>query len=238
MFQKGYGEGSKYDGYYIYDQIYFGPIENTNNSIFYPMGCVTSETHYFYTQKADGILGMKMTKKNEVTPFVQQLYKKSIIKHLSFSLCFGHIGGIMSFGSYPTDILIGNMQYTSLNSDGYKVQIHRILVDEQIIDNSNVDTVVIDSGTTYTYFGSSLFNSFMEKLDTYCKKLNACKGVRNFQSHDKCFLLNQEISEKEFLESYPIITFEFSKSALYYWYPTDYMVKTSDNSYCLGLDYD
>jgi Eukaryotic aspartyl protease len=202
------------------------------------MGCVTSETHFFYSQKADGILGMKMTKKNEATPFIQQLYKKSKISHLSFALCFGNIGGSMSFGGYPSELVLDKMQYTGLDLNGYKVTIQRMLIDEQIIDNINGNSVIVDSGTTYTYFSSTLFNSFMDKLDIYCKKLNSCKGIQDYQVHDKCFILNQDTTEEEFYASYPIITFDFSKSALYQWYPSDYMVKTDDNRYCLGIDYE
>jgi hypothetical protein len=67
-----------YDGYIVNDQIYFG--ENTHPSedgISYNFGCVKKETNYFYTQKADGILGMSRgggNSKNLFTPIYDVMY--------------------------------------------------------------------------------------------------------------------------------------------------------------------
>ncbi len=49
-----------YDGYVVKDQIYFDENYHAeqNNKIKYTFGCVKRETSIFYTQKADGILGL------------------------------------------------------------------------------------------------------------------------------------------------------------------------------------
>lgn len=48
-----------YDGYIVKDLVYFGEGAHPNSDGFmYTFGCVKKETNYFYTQLADGILGM------------------------------------------------------------------------------------------------------------------------------------------------------------------------------------
>ena len=58
-FYQGYAEGSYYEGYVVSDQIYFGNNYHFGqDALTYSFGCVKKETHYFYTQKVDGILGL------------------------------------------------------------------------------------------------------------------------------------------------------------------------------------
>jgi hypothetical protein len=54
-------EGSSYSGYLVSDQIYFGNEWHFGHSaISFTFACVEKETNYFYSQAADGILGMGM----------------------------------------------------------------------------------------------------------------------------------------------------------------------------------
>lgn len=76
-FYQGYAEGSLYDGYIVNDKIYFGEsIDSDQDGIAYNFGCVKQETKYFYTQKADGILGMSRggENKNLFTPIYEVMY--------------------------------------------------------------------------------------------------------------------------------------------------------------------
>ena len=58
-FYQGYAEGSKYEGYLVSDQFYFGENYHFGQDAFtYTFGCVKLETKYFYSQDADGILGL------------------------------------------------------------------------------------------------------------------------------------------------------------------------------------
>ena len=62
-FYQGYAEGSRYDGYVVRDQIYFGENYHYGRDAFeYTFGCAKLETNYFYTQDADGILGLSQEK--------------------------------------------------------------------------------------------------------------------------------------------------------------------------------
>ena len=52
-------EGSSYTGFVVEDQVLFGDNYKENNDKFkFVFGCIYRETNLFYTQNADGILGM------------------------------------------------------------------------------------------------------------------------------------------------------------------------------------
>lgn len=65
-------------------------------------GCVTTETHLFYSQAADGILGM--TKSNGASPYMKPIFQlmkeKQLIDHELFALCLGKNGGYFQIGGY------------------------------------------------------------------------------------------------------------------------------------------
>ena len=54
-------EGSSYSGYLVQDKIYFGDEwHHGHDGIDFTFACVENETNHFYSQDADGILGMGM----------------------------------------------------------------------------------------------------------------------------------------------------------------------------------
>lgn len=60
-FGQAYGEGSSYHGFWVEDNFYFGTPVQKDDKFKYQFGCVTNETNLFYTQEADGILGLSST---------------------------------------------------------------------------------------------------------------------------------------------------------------------------------
>lgn len=58
-FYQGYMEGSSYTGFMVQDQMHFGDQYKSGSDAFnFVFGCIYKETKLFYTQRADGILGM------------------------------------------------------------------------------------------------------------------------------------------------------------------------------------
>jgi Eukaryotic aspartyl protease len=95
-FQQSYGEGSSYSGFLVRDLVHFGEGYHPDLDAFnFTFGCATTETHLFYLQEADGILGM--TKGNMAAPQMRPIFEvmkeRKIIDNSMFSLCLGKNGG-------------------------------------------------------------------------------------------------------------------------------------------------
>ena len=86
-FKTSYSEGSSLEGIYINELIRFGEDYNLKIGSYSPIGCTTSETHLFFTQKADGIMGLANTENN----FIFILEKVGAINNSIFSLCFAQM---------------------------------------------------------------------------------------------------------------------------------------------------
>lgn len=104
-FNQAYGEGSSYSGFLARDTFYFGSDYHVGDDAFdMTFGCVTQETHLFYTQEADGILGL--TKSNSATsgglmkPIFEQMADKGVIDQKTFTLCLGKNGGYFQVGGF------------------------------------------------------------------------------------------------------------------------------------------
>ena len=63
----------------------------------YTFGCVHTETKYFYSQEADGILGLSSEKPsqnlNRFEPIYDVMQEQGIIDKRQFSMCLGKNGG-------------------------------------------------------------------------------------------------------------------------------------------------
>lgn len=52
-------EGSNYEGFMVNDKLFFGDrIGPNDEGVKFVFGCIYKETKLFFTQKADGIMGM------------------------------------------------------------------------------------------------------------------------------------------------------------------------------------
>jgi len=150
-------------------------------------GCQTSLTGLFKTQLADGIMGMD----NGETSFWKQMKSSGSIDSNNFSLCFakqtialrdGTMAGTLTMGGVDTRLHETPMVYASntRTTGFYAVKLRKIYLREgggesaksedltkvrpiDIDDDSlNYGGVIVDSGTTDTYFTSKLAAPFKQ----------------------------------------------------------------------------
>ena len=97
-FYQGYAEGSRYEGFVAKDSLYFGENFHYGVDMFnYTFGCIHTETKYFYSQEADGILGLSAQKPrmnlNRFEPIYDVMKEQGIIEKRQFAMCLGKNGG-------------------------------------------------------------------------------------------------------------------------------------------------
>lgn len=85
--------------------MYFGENFRYGIDMFeYTFGCVHTETKYFYSQEADGILGLSNEKPsqnlNKFEPIYEVMQEQGIIDKKMFSMCLGKNGGYFQIGGY------------------------------------------------------------------------------------------------------------------------------------------
>lgn len=124
FFEQGYTEGSVYSGFYAIDNFLFenelNHLANVNHKHIF--GCAMEETNEFYRQKADGIIGIGVLNKNMYrnppTILDTEVIERRIDKE-TFSICFAHNGGVMSFGQSNFHRHLPNSEHIKLNCEGF-----------------------------------------------------------------------------------------------------------------------
>ena len=103
---------------------------------------------------------------------------------------------------------------------------------------------MLDSGTTFTYLKSDVFNDMAETFSTYCNIANNCGGGENRSFNDDfCKTYEPSIhgSLKEFFNSFPKIYFKLKGGATYVWFASDYLYDSgmyssgSSREFCTGV---
>ncbi|GMF13809.1 unnamed protein product [Phytophthora lilii] len=132
----------------------------------FPVGCQTKETGLFITQKENGIMGLG---RHRSTVMSYMLNAGRVTQNL-FTLCFTGDGGELVFGGVDYSHHTSDVGYTPLlndNSAYYPVHVKDILVNGVSlgIAPSTINSgrgVIVDSGTTDTFFDGSGKRSFMK----------------------------------------------------------------------------
>ncbi|KAG9398254.1 hypothetical protein AC1031_014848 [Aphanomyces cochlioides] len=139
------------------------PFYLSHYGIRFPIGCQTKETGLFITQKENGIMGMSQ----DPSTLVPTLVQAGIIKRNLFSLCFADTGGTMVLGGFDPKLHLAPPMYTPLvSSTGwYTVEVLDILIGNTSLGVSpswynSGRGVIVDSGSTDTYFSTSIRSSF------------------------------------------------------------------------------
>jgi hypothetical protein len=65
---------------------------------------VTNETNLFYTQEADGIIGLSASGRTRIQPIFEVLKTAGIVDKVEFALCLGQNGGKFTIGGFDESI--------------------------------------------------------------------------------------------------------------------------------------
>ncbi|KAJ8772563.1 hypothetical protein K2173_027740 [Erythroxylum novogranatense] len=212
-FARHYLEQSSSSGFLVDDVISFGGgSEFERQRIVF--GCAEQETGEIYSQRADGIMGLRADRLS----IVDQLVDQGVISN-SFSLCFGSSGGVMILGSVspPRDMVFSH-------SDPFR----RYLMGQG---------TVIDSGSTFTYIPERAFHALK---DAIIKKTPSVKQIPgpDPRYNDVCFIrAEREVSESELPKNFPSLDLVFGDSQKFTLSPENYLFPhtTVSGAYCLGI---
>ncbi|CAD8164078.1 unnamed protein product [Paramecium pentaurelia] len=255
-FQISYAEGSRLAGYFLQDWLIMGDeFENLNQSdeivkleqVLSVIGCTTLETNLFFTQKANGIMGLSPKTNTEFSfpNYIDDLYEKEKGKEFQkmFSICIGRKDGYMTIGQYDFNRHQNNSQYYKVKynheTDVYKINVNSIKIDNKIIADHNLINLgqgaFIDSGSTLAYGSPKLSEKLTQQFNCQnenCPDLQYLEGLNCYQ-----YIPEKHENFSNFASYFPTYQFELDNNFTFNWKPINYLilaVNTSDR-YCFPL---
>jgi hypothetical protein len=133
-----------------------------------------------------------------------------------------------------------------LNSGDYKVNIVGVSINNHYMAGSDWFHVgFIESGTTFSYFPTKLFDIFIIHFDWFCglDTSNHCKGKRIYKEATICFTYDEKLfvnGPKDYFSSYPILKFHIktneTEPILFNWYPSEYLYLEKPDQYCMAAE--
>lgn len=178
QYHQGYTEGSSITGWYFLDQVSLGDAIQRNPPVQSTMGCHQDENRLFYTQKANGIMGIRPPAGRGAPTIFEQLWAdKAHVNSKIFALCLGEWGGRLVVGGHNESYHKGPIQWTSVSTKGgyYQLALQAFVVDGQEI-RGPFGTAMVDSGTTYTYMGRTPYRNLRQSIESYCSRHNNCNA--------------------------------------------------------------
>jgi cell division protein FtsB len=242
-FSISYSEGSSLSGVYINEIVRFGENYREQNGTFVPIGCTTDENHLFYTQDANGIMGLANNDRN----FIEILYTFGAIKANIFSLCFAQLGGVFNIGEINNKTHKENVTFVPMLLDRGKyfgLTIKSMAVNNYTIENYNRwgYNIFIDSGTTISYINVKIFDEILKIMNEECNKFekkNACGKYSYHSDFGHCFYFNS-VNDLDYAvyNYWPIFHF-YLDGYDYEWKAENYVFNISTKSHpgaCMGIN--
>ncbi|KAG6964807.1 hypothetical protein JG687_00005742 [Phytophthora cactorum] len=172
---KSYMEGSMWQAVMVDELVWVGGFSTPSDEMEgflktfgfrFPVGCQTKETGLFITQKENGIMGLG---RHRSTVMSYMLNAGRVTQNL-FTLCFTGDGGELVFGGVDYSHHTSDVGYTPLLDDKsayYPVHVKDIRMNGVSlgIDAGTINSgrgVIVDSGTTDTFFDSKGSRTFMK----------------------------------------------------------------------------
>jgi len=162
-------------------------------------------------------MGIKPPSKSGHPTLLQQLFAdKEHINQDIFALCLAEWGGQLSVGGENSSYHQGEVQYLRMSSTSgyYNVYLSAITVGSSTANG--LGSVMIDSGTTYSYFASRPYQALRKGIEDYCSQNKGC-GASKYGS--SCYALgNSDLSRfPEMKMLFENVETRWSPRAYLYW---------------------
>ena len=242
-----YSEGSSLSGVYINEIVRFGNNYKKQPPHKVPIGCTTNENHLFFTQDANGIMGLANNENN----FVEILYKNGAIQNNIFSLCFSQLGGLFNIGEINNKTHLEKMIFVPMLLDRGKyfgVNIESISVNNHTLENYEQYNynIFIDSGTTISYINDNIFQEILDLMKKDCDEIPSqkknqykCGKYEYHSDYGHCFYFKTTDELNYAVNNYwPTIHFYINKYD-YAWRPQYYVFNISTKKKpgaCMGIN--
>jgi hypothetical protein len=238
-----YSEGSTISGFWFDDLVEIGDSFQKNPPVRARLGCHTNENKLFYTQRANGIMGLapsEIGSSSDRPTILQELFRDK--KHVDtniFSICLATWGGRLTIGgynnTYHADLSDKGITWLSMRASHYYFVFPEGLILKGVGSNKRKQeriTVatgqhafgvsIIDSGTTYTYFPGPIFHALVDNLNVYCREHANCGASRE---GSECFRLLDPLAGPA---HFPTLQLQFGNGLEVSWPADGYLHQRGD----------
>jgi hypothetical protein len=231
-------------GVFINELVRLGNDSLVQEGKYIPIGCTKTETHLFFKQEVNGIMGLSNNEYN----FVEILYKLGAIKRNIFSICYSQLGGVFTIGEINDKLHKENITFLPMEADRIKyfgLTIKSIYVNDKKVTNFTQGkyTAFIDSGTTISYFNKNICDEIISIMKKECSKFNKTEACGKYEYHSDFgyfyFFNNTNDLDYAVKHYWPVIHFGLENYD-YKWTPDMYVFNVTNNSRfgaCLGFNY-
>lgn len=222
-------------GYWLSDYIRIGDEDQNNPPFIARMGCHRNEQKLFYTQKANGIMGIGLgpDRHGKRASVLQDFYRDPDHVAVSkvFSICLADWGGLLTVGGYNASLHTSPVKWIPLFFSGsYDILLDGISVNGRVVKTSNTRALV-DTGTTYVFMASDTYRALRDGIESHCRT-GDCGGAHR---QGECW----HLPGSDGLDLFPTISLHFDRNVTVRWEPRAYLYWASEKrSWCYAFQDD
>lgn len=229
-YRETYSEGSSISGHWFDDLVELGNSPTENPPVRARMGCHSNENKLFYTQKANGIMGLAPSDdgmgRREPTVLQDLFRDKAHISTQIFAMCLATWGGLFTVGGYDSTYHTPGeeIQWTPMRAAHYYIVFPEALAlsgapagaspAQVVTSGDEFGITIVDSGTTFTYLPGPVHRNLVRSIDDYCASNNGCEATRE---SEECWRLNDPLGSPTM---FPTLRMAFQGGAQFDWLPS------------------